>query len=82
MRFLILVLVLALCGPTLGQPGGQREREQRLKGVGIKSQDERRRDGAQGGERRDLRQERMRPEEREKLRRDIEDVNRNMQGKR
>jgi hypothetical protein len=73
----VILSVAVSGGPALAQrdrDGGK---------VPVKAgQDPRGRSDAQRGNGRDMRQERMRPEEREKLRRDIEDANRNIQRKR
>jgi hypothetical protein len=74
------VAMLAVCaGPAFAQRDRERDREAAKPPVNAAQDEQRRREEARRIERREpSRPERMRPEEREKLRRDIEDANRNI----
>ena len=77
--FALMVMVLAAAGNTLAQPGG-RDRGPGFKGgPGKMAPVDRRAEPPRGDPRRP---ERMSPEDREKLRRDIEDANRRMERRR
>ena len=81
MKASLLGVVFALAASVaLAQP--QRDRGEGVRGPSKAGPEDVRRD-ANRGERRELRRpERMRPEEREKLRRDIDEANRNMERRR
>jgi hypothetical protein len=81
MRSLALALLLAFA--ACGALAQQREHGPGTKGVGKAMQGERRTAQPVRGDPRDARRpERMSPEDREKLRRDIDDANRRMERRR